>query len=55
MRLTAYCRQRAKTGLYEYRRVVPPDLRLHVPDVPGFTQKLGRIEFTKSLRTRNVR
>jgi integrase len=49
MRLMSYVKVRPKTGLYEYRRVVPPELRAHLPPVPGFTLKPGRTEFTKAL------
>jgi hypothetical protein len=55
MRLMANIKIRAKTGLYEYRRVVPERLRGHLPPVPGFPDKPDRVEFTKSLSTRNVR
>lgn len=49
MRLMSYVRLRAKTGRYEYRRVVPPHLRALVPQVAGFGDKPGRTEFTQSL------
>ena len=39
---TKYLRRHPKTGYYQYRFVVPPDLR-------GL---IGRAEFTKSLKTR---
>ena len=55
MRLMANIKARVKTGLYEYRRVVPERLRDHLPPVVGFSEKPGRIEFTKSLGTRIVR
>ncbi len=51
MRLMSYVRLRAKTGLYEYRRVVPPHLRALVSQVQGFAEKPGRTEFTQSLGT----
>lgn len=55
MRLMANIRLRATAGLYEYRRVMPECLRDHLPPVIGFSAKPDRIEFTKSLATRNVR
>jgi len=47
----SYVRLRGKTGIYEYRRVIPPRLRAVIPSVDGFDSKPGRTEFTKSLDT----
>jgi integrase len=52
MRLMSYIRKHPKTGIFWYRRSVPPALRQHLPVVPGFDHKPGRIEFTKTLGTR---
>jgi hypothetical protein len=51
----ANIKQRAKTGIFDYRRVVPERLRGHLPPVVGFPDKPDRCEFTQSLETRNVR
>jgi integrase len=49
----SYVRLRGKTGIYEYRRVIPPRLRSVIPSVEGFDNKSGRTEFTKSLDTKS--
>jgi integrase len=54
MRLHPHVRRRPKTGIYEYRRVVPPRLRGHLPPVEGFPNKADRSEFTQSLGTRSI-
>lgn len=55
MRLMAYTRKHPKTGMYWYRRAVPPRLRSHLPPVSGFRSKAARTEYTKSLDTRDLR
>lgn len=55
MRLMAYTRKHPKTGIYWYRRAVPPRLRGHLPPVSGFGNKTDRTEYTKSLETRDLR
>ena len=55
MRLMANIKIRAKTRMFEYRRVVPERLRWHLPPVVGFPDKPYRTEFTQSLGTRLVR
>ena len=52
MRLMSYIRKHSRTGIFWYRRSVPPALRPHLPVVPGFDHKPGRTEFTKTLETR---
>jgi integrase len=51
VRVMSYVRLRGKTGIYEYRRVVPPRLRSVIASVEGFDSRPGRTEFTKSLDT----
>src|SRR5687767_5124250 len=46
-------RKHPRTGLYWYRRVVPPALRGSVPPVEGFEHKPERVEFSKTLNTRD--
>lgn len=53
MRLMANIRCHSKTGLYEYRRAVPADIRDTLGSVPGFPDKPGRTALTKSLGTRS--
>jgi hypothetical protein len=53
MRLMSYIRKHPKTGIFWYRRSVPPALRAHVPNVAGFADKSGRTEFTKTLGTQS--
>jgi hypothetical protein len=48
-----YIRKHARTGIFWYRRSVPPALRPHLPVVPGFADKSGRTEFTKTLETQS--
>jgi hypothetical protein len=48
----SYVGLRSETGIYEYRRVIPPRLRSVIASVEGFDNKPGRTEFTKSLDTR---
>ena len=48
----SYVRKRARTGIFEYRRVIPPELRPFIHQVTGFATKPGRTEFTQSLQTR---
>jgi hypothetical protein len=54
MRAMSYFRLRKKTGLYEYRRFIPPELRGHLPPVTGFPDKPGRTKFTLALGTAKV-
>jgi hypothetical protein len=51
VRVMSYVRLRGKTGIYEYRRVIPPRLRSVIPTVEGFDSRPRRTEFTKSLDT----
>jgi hypothetical protein len=53
MRLMSHIRKHPTTGIFWYRRVVPPPLRGHMPSVPGFDDKPDRTEFSKPLRTRD--
>ena len=53
MRLSSHIRKHPRTGLYWYRRVVPPALRGSVPPVEGFEHKPERVEFSKTLNTRD--
>src|SRR3954454_6997780 len=53
MRLMSHIRKHPTTGIFWYRRVVPPLLRGHMPPVPGFDDKPDRTEFSKTLRTRD--
>jgi len=52
VRVMSYVRLRGKTGIWEYRRVIPPRLRPVIPSLEGFDSRPGRTEFTKSLDTR---
>jgi hypothetical protein len=49
----ANIRLHRKTGIYWYRRAVPAELRLFLPEVAGFPHKPSRTEFTRTLRTRS--
>jgi integrase len=53
MRLMSYIREHPKTGIYWYRRAVPPHLRGRVPRLDGFPENQNRAEFTRSLGTRS--
>ncbi|WP_082468586.1 tyrosine-type recombinase/integrase [Acidiphilium sp. JA12-A1] len=50
----SYVRKHSKTGIYWYRRAVPPRLREHMPPISGFPARV-RTEITKSLETRDLR
>ncbi|MDP2356210.1 MAG: hypothetical protein Q8M31_09130 [Beijerinckiaceae bacterium] len=55
MRLMSYIRRHPKTGVYWYRRSVPERLRGLLPVVDGFQDKSGRVEFTRTLKTKDER
>jgi hypothetical protein len=52
MRLVANIRLHPKTGIYQFRKAVPEDVRDHLPEIPDLPGKPGRVEITKSLGTR---
>jgi integrase len=54
MRLASYVRKHSATGIFWYRRAIPPHLRGAVPEVPGFAHNPARVEFSKTLRTRDM-
>ena len=54
MRLASYVRKHPVTGIFWYRRAVPPHLRGSLPQVAGFAHNPNRAEFVKTLRTRDI-
>jgi hypothetical protein len=54
MRLASYVRKHPVTGIYWYRRAVPPHLRGSLPEVAEFKHNPARVEFSKTLRTRDM-